>query len=218
MACGMTDLAVAPAAPAAAAAAALFVAARALAHIGQQRELTCALDRARDLVLVPAARPRDATRADLAAVGDELPQGGDVLVVDELDLVAAVLAGLAASAAASGLSIPPARRPAALLRHWWKTSLVRLARFARPARARPGAKLGAGPNRVADRRWAGDCSGPRADCAKTATILRRNRRFRADPAGPARRLGGKPKARSPFERSQPRWRQRTSTASSSPGT
>src|SRR4051812_25561362 len=208
-------VAVAPATPAAAA---FIVAPGALADVGQERQVSRALDRAGDLVLVPAARARDAARPDLAAVGDELPQGGDVLVVDELDLVAAVLAGLAASAAASGLSIPPARRPAALLRHWWKTSLVRLARFARPARATPGAKLGAGPNRVADRRWAGDRSGPRADCAKTATILRRNRRFRADPAGTARRLGGKPKARSPFERSQPRWRQRTSTASSSPGT
>src|SRR4051794_17721596 len=105
-------------APAAAAAAALaLVRAGTLADVRQQRELTRALDRAGDLVLVPAARARDTTRTDLPAVGDELPQQVDVLVVDELDLVAAVLAGLPAAAASSGLAITSARRPAALLRH-----------------------------------------------------------------------------------------------------
>src|SRR4051794_16911869 len=83
----------------AAAAAALLVAAGALADVGQQRQLAGALDRAGDLVLVPPAGAGDAARADLAAVGDELPEGDDVLVVDELDLVPAVLAGLAAPAA-----------------------------------------------------------------------------------------------------------------------
>ena len=97
-----------------------FVAARALAHVRKQRELTRTLDRRRDLVLMPAARARDTARPDLAAVGDELPQGGDVLVIDELHLVAAVLAGLPASAAPSGLAITPARRPAALLCHCLK--------------------------------------------------------------------------------------------------
>src|SRR5438034_11725389 len=96
-------LPVSTAAPAAAAT--LLVSAGALAHVGQQRQLTRALDGTGDLVLMPAAGARDAARADLAAVRDELPQGDDVLVVDELHLVAAVLAGLPAPAAASGLAI-----------------------------------------------------------------------------------------------------------------
>src|SRR3954469_18567094 len=103
---------------------------------------------------MPAARARDTARPDLAAVGDELPQGGDVLVVDELDLVAAVLAGLPAPAAASGLAISPARRPAALLRHCSKTSSRASRLGARPARARPGAVLGTGPKRVANAAFA----------------------------------------------------------------
>src|SRR3954454_7952113 len=88
-----------------------------VADVGQQRELTRPLDRRGDLVLVPPARSGDAARADLAAIRDELPERVDVLVVDELDLVAAVLAGLAASAAGTSLAITPARRPAALLCH-----------------------------------------------------------------------------------------------------
>src|SRR5829696_4578148 len=93
--------------------------------VGQQGQLAGALDRRGDLVLVPAARARDAARADLATVGDELPQRGDVLVVDELDLVAAVLAGLPATAAGPALPVTPARRPAALLRHCWNPLLER---------------------------------------------------------------------------------------------
>src|SRR5688572_32283573 len=84
MACGM-GLPVAVASAAAAAALAL-VRARTLAHVRQQREFASPLDRARDLVLMPAAGAGDATRTDLAAVGDELLEGGDVLVVDELHL------------------------------------------------------------------------------------------------------------------------------------
>src|ERR1700743_736726 len=123
------------AAAATAAAALALLRARALAHVGQERQLAGALDRAGDLVLMPAARARDATGADLAAVRDELAKGGDVLVVDELPLVAAVLAGLPASAAPSGLAITPAGGPAALLRHCVKNFLA--ARFARLARAAP---------------------------------------------------------------------------------
>src|SRR5215210_5971814 len=111
--------------------------------VRQQGELAGPLDGGRDLVLVAAARARDAARADLAAVGDELAQGGDVLVVDELHLVAAVLAGLPASAAPSGLAITPARRPAALLRHCSKTSLAADSSDARPARTRPFTPPGA---------------------------------------------------------------------------
>src|SRR3954451_10232790 len=107
----------APPAATTAAATLALVRAGALADVREQRQLTRALDRASDLVLVPTAGARDAARADLSAVRDELAEKIDVLVVDELDLVAAVLAGLPASAAASGLAIPPARGPAALLCH-----------------------------------------------------------------------------------------------------
>src|SRR3954454_24664718 len=114
IACGMVYRLVATAAAAATTAAAFaLVCSGALADVRKQRKLTRPLDRRCDLVLVPAARARDSTRADLAAVGDELLQGGDVLVVDELHLVAAVLAGLAPSAASPCLAITPARRPAA---------------------------------------------------------------------------------------------------------
>src|SRR3954471_23764703 len=73
------------------------------AHVRQERQLARALDGRGDLVLVAAAGARDAPGADLAAIGDELAQSGDVLVVDELDLVAAVLAGLATAAAGPAL-------------------------------------------------------------------------------------------------------------------
>ena len=43
----------------------------ALGDVRQQRELACALDCARDLALMAAARSRDPARADLAALGDE---------------------------------------------------------------------------------------------------------------------------------------------------
>src|SRR4051812_7557637 len=87
------------------------------ADVRQQGQLARTLDGRRDLVLVAAARARDAPGADLAAIRDELAQGRDVLVVDELNLVAAVLAGLAATAAGPALPVSPARRPAPLLRH-----------------------------------------------------------------------------------------------------
>src|SRR5689334_711586 len=92
--------------------------------VRQERQLSSALDRAGDLVLMAPAGAGDPARADLPAVGDELAQGVDVLVVDELDLVAAVLAGLASPTAASRLAITPARRPAALLCHCKETSLA----------------------------------------------------------------------------------------------
>jgi hypothetical protein len=68
------------------------VLAPALVDVGQQRQLAGALDGARDLHLVAPAGARDPARADLALLGDELAQRGDVLVVDLLDLVAAELA------------------------------------------------------------------------------------------------------------------------------
>src|SRR3954447_4664437 len=109
---GMVYRLVATAAAAATTAAAFaLVCSGALADVRKQRKLTRPLDRRCDLVLVPAAGAGDATRPDLAAVGHELLEGGDVLVIDELHLVAAVLAGLPASAAPFGLAITPARRP-----------------------------------------------------------------------------------------------------------
>src|SRR6185312_2591849 len=99
-----------PVAVAVAAVAPRAVLATALVDVGQQRELTGALDRARDLHLVAPARAGDPARADLALLGDELAQRGDVLVVDLLDLVAAVLTGLAPAAADPALLVAPANR------------------------------------------------------------------------------------------------------------
>src|SRR5512133_3739941 len=62
---------------------------RDLGDVRQQRELTRALDSARELALMAAARSRDPPRADLAALGDEPAQRRNVLVVDLVDLVAA---------------------------------------------------------------------------------------------------------------------------------
>src|SRR5690606_40531431 len=52
------------------------------AGVRQQRHLARVLDGAGDLALLLDGHAGDATRTDLAAVGDELPQGRDVLVVD----------------------------------------------------------------------------------------------------------------------------------------
>src|SRR5918995_1083573 len=77
-------------------AAALVAILAVVADVGQQRDLAGPLDRRRDLVLVPAAGAGDPARADLSAVGDVLLQGRDVLLVELVDLVAAVGPGLAA--------------------------------------------------------------------------------------------------------------------------
>src|ERR1700760_4662865 len=81
-----------------------------LVDVRQQRKLASALDRSRDLHLVAQARARDPPRADLALLGDELAQRRDVLVVDLLDLVAAVLARLAPGAADAALFVIAAHR------------------------------------------------------------------------------------------------------------
>src|ERR1700704_4496233 len=81
-----------------------------LVDVGQQRELASALDGARDLHLVAPAGARDPARANLALLRDELAQRGDILVVDLLDLVAAVLAGLAAAPAGGAPPFTPANR------------------------------------------------------------------------------------------------------------
>src|SRR4051812_282559 len=95
-----------------------------VADVREQGQLPRTLHGRGDLVLMAAAGSGDAARADLAAIRDELPERVDVLVVDELDLVAAVLAGLAAPAAGTALAITPARRPAALLCHVRKPLLT----------------------------------------------------------------------------------------------
>src|SRR5690349_3667925 len=144
-------------------------------HVREQRQLARPLDGGRDLVLVPAAGARDAARADLAAVRDELAQRGDVLVVDELHLVAAVRAGLAAAAAGPALPITPARRPAALLRHCWNPLWKPKTR--RPAQAAPGQASASGANAT------------REGSEKAYTAARRNARpCSAGCCGPARRI------------------------------
>src|ERR1700709_129018 len=62
--------------------------------VGQQGHLAAVLHGHGDVTLVLAAVAADAARTDLAAVGDELPQQGRVLVVDVGRLVLAELADL----------------------------------------------------------------------------------------------------------------------------
>src|SRR5262245_50551545 len=106
MASGMALVPVPIAVTAAAAAGGLG---RGLGGVRQQRQLAGALDGGRDLVLMTTAGARDAARADLAALGDEAAQARHVLVVDELDLVLAVRAGLATPAARAALLVPATR-------------------------------------------------------------------------------------------------------------
>src|ERR1700761_9614462 len=69
---------------------------------GQERDLTRALDRERDLALVPRAVAADAARDDLGALRDGVLERLGALVVDAQDLVGAVAADpLAAGAAAA---------------------------------------------------------------------------------------------------------------------
>src|SRR5580765_7865805 len=62
--------------------------------VGQQSELAGVLDRDGDVALVLDAVAGHPTRADLAAVGDELAEQGGVLVVDTGRLLLAELANL----------------------------------------------------------------------------------------------------------------------------
>jgi hypothetical protein len=70
-------------------------------HVRQQGHRARALDRVRQLALVPGAAAGDTARNDLAALGDEAAQTPDVLVVDEVDLVCAELADFSAPEAAA---------------------------------------------------------------------------------------------------------------------
>src|SRR5438874_13067292 len=56
-----------------------------LLDVGNQRELSCALDRGGELALVPRAHPRQPARQNLAALGQEAAQGAVVLVVEHAD-------------------------------------------------------------------------------------------------------------------------------------
>src|SRR5580700_8146640 len=89
----------------------------ALRHVRQQRQLARALDGTRHLALMPAAGAGDPPRADLAALGHEAPERRQVLVVDPIDLVAAVWAGLTAPGSRAALPVAPANRPSACFRH-----------------------------------------------------------------------------------------------------
>src|SRR3954471_17906084 len=88
-------------------------------HVRQEPQLASALDRDRELLLVPAAGARNAGRADLALLAHRAAQRAEVLVVDDLDLVAAELAWLAPAASRWTLLVTPARclLPATCLCH-----------------------------------------------------------------------------------------------------
>src|ERR671939_161392 len=88
----------------------------ALCYVWQQPELARALDRDRELALVAPAGAGDPGRADLALLAHRAAQRAEVLVVHDVDLVAAELAWLAPAAPGGTLaSVPsPALLPAAL--------------------------------------------------------------------------------------------------------
>ena len=107
--------------------AALAMLVAALGYVGQQGQFAGTLDSARDLALMPAARAGDPARANLASFGDEAAKRRDVLVVDLVDLVAAVRAGLPASGRGPTFPVAPANRPSTLLRHLASPNQVRSA-------------------------------------------------------------------------------------------
>src|SRR4051794_41905556 len=76
------------------------------AGVGEQGHLTGVLDGPGDEPLLLHGDTGDPARADLAALGDELAQGGDVLVVDHPDLDALRGSG--------GLGAPAPRRLASV--------------------------------------------------------------------------------------------------------
>src|SRR5207245_9795130 len=73
--------------------------------VGQQGKLARALDRGRELTLVPRAHPRQAARQDLAALGKKAAQGAIVLVVEHAHPGLAHRAGLGGPSHASSSSI-----------------------------------------------------------------------------------------------------------------
>src|SRR3954462_6972589 len=87
--------------------------------VRKEAKLAGALHGDRELLLVPPAGARDASRADLALLAHRAAQRAEVLVVDDVDLVAAELAGLAPAASRRTLLVTPARclLPATCLCH-----------------------------------------------------------------------------------------------------
>src|SRR5690606_36124684 len=82
------------------------------AGVREERHLARVLHRGRDELLLLDGHAGDATRTDLAALRDELPEGRDVLVVDDADahrlrgrgVLAALARALAAVSAAAALA------------------------------------------------------------------------------------------------------------------
>src|ERR1051325_6015317 len=82
----------------------------ALSDVGQHAEFPGALHRAGELALVTPARPGDAGGADLALLAHGATQRAEVLVVHDVDLVAAEGARLPAAAGTQALlAIAPPR-------------------------------------------------------------------------------------------------------------
>src|SRR4051794_11669229 len=81
----------------------------AVRDVRKKAQFPGALYRDRELLLVPAAGAGDASRADLALLAHRAAQHAEVLVVDDVDLVLAELAGLAPAAARCALLVTPAR-------------------------------------------------------------------------------------------------------------
>src|SRR5438270_7975529 len=99
----------------------------ALGYVRKESEFPGALYRLGQLALVAAAGSGDARGADLPLLAHRPAKRGEVLVVDNVDLVPAELARLAAAAAGRSLaSVPPAAGallPATLLCHSGRTCL-----------------------------------------------------------------------------------------------
>ncbi len=76
-------------------------------RIREQGDVTGALERDREAPLVTSAGSRDATGQDLASLANEAAKPGDLLVVDEVDLLHTEVANLLV-----GLAVP-------LIGRWW---------------------------------------------------------------------------------------------------
>src|SRR4051795_1153788 len=79
-----------------------------LRDVREQTELARPLHRAGELALMPAAAAGHAGGADLALLGELAADAAEVLVVDDIDLVPAIRAGLAPACAGRSLSITAA--------------------------------------------------------------------------------------------------------------
>src|SRR5438132_1954867 len=76
-----------------------------------QRDVAGALERDREPALMTRAGPRDATRKDLASLAHEAAEAGDLLVVDQVDLLHTEVADLLV------------RLSVALIGRWWHVVL-----------------------------------------------------------------------------------------------